>query len=138
MCVCVCVCVRVTSVCLTHSPAVLFRKRAGLRACQHWAVLRHYVRVLGALGGLRKYKGHTTRAERLVQLDWAARAEREGQSTALYHLPPCCCLRAGAWFGGKNLEDGAEFLHTCKVALSACLALLLSVSSSVSLASRSL
>lgn len=55
---------------------------------------RRSVRALGALGGLRKYKGHTTRAERMVQIEWAKRANR-GLSTALYHLPPCCCLRTG-------------------------------------------
>lgn len=95
---------------------VLFRKRAGLRARQQWAFVRRYVHALGALGGLRKYKGHTTRAARLVQLEWAARADREeGLSTALYHLPPFCCMRAGAYFGGENLENGAQFLHACKM-----------------------
>ena len=59
---------------------------------------------------MRKYKGQTTRAERLVELNWAKR-----EDTAMYHLPPCCCMRTGRRFGGPNMEKGAEFLHACKL-----------------------
>ncbi len=119
--------------------AVLMRRRASLRARELWRLLRLHVDVLLAytvvlrsIGGLRKYKGQTTRAERLVETDWVRRGKEDGleRGAPLYHLFPCCCIQTGKIWGGPNIANGAEFLNTCKrgviqyVSLQSLLALL--------------
>ena len=42
-------------------------------------------------GGLRKYKGQTTRAERLVELEWAKREDRVRKTASFFERFPYVC-----------------------------------------------